>query len=110
MSEYTMFSKYFRVESLVVSRQNIFYFETKKDNLDYSLVINNLISYKKNYAPKVNLLLIVYSHRGHVKFMFSKKATKFDEIFSVDLTLCTKCQIGGEDFFIFCGLLRKHEL
>ena len=67
MSEYTMFSKYFRVESLVLSRQNIFYFETKKDNLDYSLVINNLISYKKNYAPKVNLLLIVYSHRGHVK-------------------------------------------
>ena len=23
-----------------------------------------------------------------VKFMFSKKATKFDEIFTVDLTLC----------------------
>ena len=30
--------------------------------------------------------------------MFSKKATKFEEIFTVDLTLCSKCQIDGEDF------------
>ena len=42
--------------------------------------------------------------------MFSKKATKIDEIFTVDLTLCSKCQINGEDFVIFCGLFRKHEL
>ena len=42
--------------------------------------------------------------------MFSKKATKFDKIFTVDLTLCSKCQIDGEDFVKFCGLLRKHEL
>ena len=42
--------------------------------------------------------------------MFSKTATKIDEIFTVDLTLCSKCQIDGEDFFNFCGLLRKHEL
>ena len=26
-----------------------------------------------------------------LKFMFSKKATKIDEIFTVDLTLCSKC-------------------
>jgi hypothetical protein len=31
--------------------------------------------------------------------MFSKKATKIDEIFTVDLTLCS--QIDGEDFFNF---------
>ena len=42
-----------------------------------------------------------------LKFVFSKKATKFDEIFTVDLTLTTYCQIDGEDFFNFCGLLRK---
>ena len=42
--------------------------------------------------------------------MFSKKATKIYEIFTVDLTLCRKCQIDGEDFVNFCGLLRKHEL
>ena len=42
--------------------------------------------------------------------MFFKKATKFDEIFTVDLTLCSKCQIDGEDFVNFCGILRKHEL
>ena len=38
-----------------------------------------------------------------IKFIFSKKAT-------VDLTLCSKCQIDGEDFVNFCGLLSKHEL
>ena len=45
-----------------------------------------------------------------LKFMFSKKARKLDEIFTDDLTLCSKCQIGGEDFVNFCGLLRKYEL
>ena len=33
-----------------------------------------------------------------VKFMFSKKATKIEGIFTVYLTLCSKCQIDGEDF------------
>ena len=45
-----------------------------------------------------------------LKFMFSKKATKIDEIFTVDLTVTTYCQIEGEDFEKFCGLLRKREL
>ena len=35
-----------------------------------------------------------------VKFMFPKKATKIDEIFTVDLTLCGKCQIN---FFMSCS-------
>ena len=84
MSEYTMFSKYFRVESLVVSRQNIFYFETKKDNLDYSLVINNLISYKKYYAPKVNLLFYgLRTHKGY-KFKFKFKSQSQINIWDVD--------------------------
>ena len=48
--------------------------------------------------------------KGQVKIMFSKKATKFDKIFTVDLTLTKYCQIDGEDFINFCGLLRKHEL
>ena len=42
--------------------------------------------------------------------MFSKKATKVEEIFTVDLTKCSKCQIDGEDFVNFFGLLRKYEL
>ena len=42
--------------------------------------------------------------------MFSKKATKIDEIFTGDLTLCSKCQIDGEDFINFCGLFIKHKL
>ena len=47
---------------------------------------------------------------GVLKFMFSKKATKIDKIFTVDLTVTTYCQIDGKDFVNFCGLLRKHEL
>ena len=42
--------------------------------------------------------------------MFSKKATKIDEIFTFDLTVTTYCQIGGEDFVNFWGLIRKREL
>ena len=45
-----------------------------------------------------------------LKFMSSKKATKFEEIFTVNLTLCSKCQIDGKDSVNFCRLLRKHEL
>ena len=42
--------------------------------------------------------------------MFSKKATKIDEIFTVNFTLCSKCHIHGEDFVNFRGLLRKYKL
>ena len=42
--------------------------------------------------------------------MFSKKATKNEEIFTVDFTVTTYCQIDGEDFVNFCGLLRKRDL
>ena len=35
--------------------------------------------------------------------MFSKKATKIDEIFTMDLTVCSKCQIDSEDFVNFRG-------
>ena len=45
-----------------------------------------------------------------LKFVFSEKATKIDKIFTVDLTVCSKCKIDGEDFVKFCGLLGKHEL
>ena len=45
-----------------------------------------------------------------LKFLFSKKATKIDKIFTVYLTLTTYCQIDGEDFVNFCGLLKKHKL
>ena len=42
--------------------------------------------------------------------MFSKKATKIDKIFNVDLKVTTYCQIDVKDFVNFCGLLRKHEI
>ena len=45
-----------------------------------------------------------------LKFIFSKQATKIDEIFPVYLTVTTYCQIDGEDIVNFCGLLRKRTL
>ena len=46
----------------------------------------------------------------YLKFMFSKKATKIDEIFTVNLTFTTERRIDGEDFIIFCGLLKNHKV
>ena len=37
----------------------------------------------------------------YLKFMFSKKATKIDKIFTVDLMLFSKRQIDGEGFVNF---------
>ena len=54
--------------------------------------------------------IVNFGHPFGIKFVFSKKATKIDKIFTLDLTLTTQCQIDGEDFINFCGLLRKHEL
>ena len=42
-----------------------------------------------------------------VKFMFFKKTTKFDKIFTVDLTLCSKYQIDREDFVNFVAFLEN---
>ena len=60
-------------------------------------------SEKLNFKSALNVIWTL-------KFMFSKKATKIDEIFTVDLTLCSKRQIDGEDFVNFRGLLRKYKL
>ena len=39
--------------------------------------------------------------------MFS---TKIEPIFIIDLTLCSNCQIYGEDFVNFCGLGKNYEI
>ena len=54
--------------------------------------------------PLYKLLCIL-----QIKSIFSKKDTKIDKIFTVDLTFTTQRQIDGEDFIIFCSLLRKRE-
>ena len=65
---------------------------------------------------KLNVSILVWSisvgppKEPLLKFVFSKKAIKIDDIFTVDLTLSSKCQIDGEDFINFYGLLRKHKL
>ena len=63
---------------------------------------NSLISKPEMCTPQLLLF--------RLKFIFSMKGTKIDEIYTANLTLCSKCQISGEDFVNFCGLLRKHEL
>ena len=63
----------------------------------------------KNYKQALDICPLSFKV-SFLKFMFSKKAKKIDKIFIVDLTLCSKCQILDEDFFNFCGLLRRHEL
>ena len=42
-----------------------------------------------------------------LKFMFSKKATKVEKIFILDLTLCSKCQIDGEIWSIFVAFSKN---
>ena len=54
--------------------------------------------------------VLCYLSGDFIKFMFSEKATKIDEIFTIDLTVTTYCQINGEYCVNFCGLLRKLEL
>ena len=44
-----------------------------------------------------------------IKFVFSKKATKIDPIFTVDLTFTKEVSNRRWRFINFCGLLRKHE-
>ena len=69
--------------------------------LDLIQLVQLLLLLLERY-PNLSLSLI--------KFMFSKKATKIDKIFTINLTVCSNRQIDVEDFVNFCGLLRKHEL
>ena len=66
---------------------------------------------RKTFIQRVTSILDpIFPCCSGVKFVFSKKATKIEEIFTVDLTLTTKCQIHSEDFVNFCCLLKNHEL
>ena len=47
---------------------------------------------------------------SELKFMFSRKATKVDDIFTVNLMLCSKHQIDSEYIVNFHGLFRKYGL
>ena len=78
-------------------------FSTATQSLDYfgNRRTDTNVS-KKFQGVSTNCILL--------KFMFSMKATEIDEIFTVNLTVCSKCQIDSEDFVKFCSLLRKHEL
>ena len=87
------------------------------ENMDKGLtvpkwVLINRPKYSK--CPKIHLPKLSAQAQKFgilmIKFMFSKKATKIDEFFTVDLTICSKHQIDGEDIINFRGLLRKYEL
>ena len=61
-------------------------------------------------ALKVKIVFPPLLSSIRASWEFSEKATKIDEIITFDLTVCSNCQIDGEDFVKFCGLLRKHGL
>ena len=69
-----------------------------------------------NQTKVLFIFLVVFSHNAaklfnvHLKFVFSKMATKIDKIFTIDLTVTTYCQNDSEDCANFYGLLRKREL
>ena len=65
---------------------------------------------QRGRPPLPQILARIEAKPFPLKFMFSKKATKIDEIFTVDLTICSNCQIDGEDFVSFGSFLRKYEL
>ena len=58
----------------------------------------SVLAGKSSALVKREKKTFVYYQIVMIKFVFSKKATKIDEIFS------------SEDFVNFCGLLRKHKL
>ena len=62
---------------------------------------------KKYFKTKMWQIILILSF---IKFMFSKKATKMDKIFTANLMVATYYQIDSEDFFNFCGLLSKRKL
>ena len=64
---------------------------------------------EKTFINIVDNVSFLFKLCDKVKFMFSKRATKIDEILTAVLTLTTYCQIDGEDFVNCCGLLRKCE-
>ena len=66
------------------------------------------MGWNRNYLS--DFVMQFYTPCAWVKFIFSKKATKIDKIFTVDLMVTTYCQIDGEYFVNFWGLLRKREL
>ena len=59
------------------------------------MILSKKIAQVQSFSPR----LWQTSDQAIVKFMFSKKVTKIDEIFTIDLTVCSMCQIDREDFF-----------
>ena len=98
------------------------YFSTRKEKSSSVLLWNVMYHIEKHVHIGFSKKRMVYKikqqcfekvhlrRKNLLKFMFSKKATKIDELFTIDLKLCSQCQINGEYFVDYCCLLRKHEL
>ena len=52
--------------------------------------------FKKELRKIEKVCKYIFERFSCIKFMFSKKATKIDEIFNVELTLCSKCHTVGK--------------
>ena len=71
---------------------------------DYKLLVNENTQLLKIGQLCMNTLNLIKL----LKFMFFKKATKIDEIFTIDSTVTTYRQIDSEDTVNFCGLLLEN--
>ena len=63
------------------------------------------------HSAKVFSIKVVFSLSrvfDYLKFIFSEKATNIEKNLHCRFDI-VKCQMDGEDFVNFCGLLRKHE-
>ena len=58
----------------------------------------------------INFLLTLCLKRGHLKYIYHEKVTKFCEFSTVDLSYVVTGQMYGGDFAKFCGLHRIYEL
>ena len=69
---------------LIVSRLLDFFWPTHYVGMIYVLIVSNNCHFLN---PNTQSFAYVIYEWSLVKFMFSKKATKIDKIFTVDLTL-----------------------
>ena len=60
------------------------------------LKLHDMFEWLRDNGMDSLLNWIVEIWKFFIKFMFSKKATKIEEIFTIYLTLCSKCQIDGQ--------------
>ena len=83
-------------------------FVASLDNMNFILLSDR--GNREKMHVQYGLYFVRIGQKGYtliLKFMFSKKATKIDEIFTINLTLCSKCQRTVKILSIFASFLEN---